>query len=259
MSVTSIETLSRSRGLARIPAWLWVGAGACVLVLLQGTQMLRDTDTFWQMKVGQWIIDHHAVPQVDVFSLTKAGAPWMSSSWLSQVLFAEVYAHAGWAGVVLLSALAIAVTFGLLVHLLERHIPSSYACFVAIVAFALAAHHFLARPHVLAMPVMVAWIGGLMAASDTRTRPSLWLLPLIALWANLHGGFVLGLALIGPIALDALWNAEPAQRKSVVVQWALFGLAALAAACLTPYGWNSILAARKILDQIGRASCRERV
>jgi hypothetical protein len=252
MSVASIEPVQHSRGLSRalahIPAWLWVGAGACVLVLLHGGRMLRDTDTFWQIRVGQWIIDHHAMPRVDIYSLTKAGAPWLSSSWLSQVLFAGVYALAGWTGVVLLSALAITATFALLVHVLERRIPATYACFVAIVAFALSAHHFLARPHVLAMPVMVAWVGGLIAASDRRVRPSFLLLPLIALWANLHGGFVLGLALIGPIALDALWNAQSAERKPLAVQWALFGLAALLACCLTPYGWNSLLAARKILD-----------
>ena len=64
--------------------------------------------------------------------------------------------------------------------------------------------HLLARPHVLAMPVMVMWVGGLIAAADRRGAPSFWLLPLIALWANLHGGFVFGLMLIGPIGLTSI-------------------------------------------------------
>ena len=112
----------------------------------------------------------------------------------------------------------------------------------------LSAPHFLARPHVLAMPVMVAWAYGLMTASERRQPPSFWLLPLIALWANLHGGFVFGLVLAGAFAIDALWNAEPSQRKPLALRWAAFGLAALAACCFTPYGWESILASRKILD-----------
>jgi hypothetical protein len=112
----------------------------------------------------------------------------------------------------------------------------------------LSAPHFLARPHVLAMPIMVAWAYGLMTASERRQAPSFWLLPLIALWANLHGGFVFGLVLAGAFALDAVWNAEPLQRKPLALRWVAFGLAALAACCFTPYGWESILASRKILD-----------
>ena len=98
------------------------------------------------------------------------------------------------------------------------------------------------------MPVMVAWVGGLIAAADRRGAPSFWLLPLMALWANLHGGFVLGLALVAPIAIDAVLNADAAARKSLALRWAVFGLAPLVAACSTPYGWDAMLAARRILD-----------
>jgi hypothetical protein len=74
------------------------------------------------------------------------------------------------------------------------------------------------------------------------------LLPVLALWANLHGGFVLGLALIGPIGLEALWTSEAKDRVALAVRWALFGLAALAACCATPYGWDTLLGAAKILS-----------
>jgi len=96
--------------------------------------------------------------------------------------------------------------------------------------------------------VMLAWAYGLLSASERGRAPSFWLLPLIALWSNLHGGFVFGLVLVGGFALEALWNADRAQRRTVVLRWAVFGVAALAACCVTPYGWGSILAARKILD-----------
>ena len=80
------------------------------------------------------------------------------------------------------------------------------------------------------MPVMVAWVGGMLAAADRRAAPSLLLLPLMALWANLHGGFVLGLALIGPIGLEAVWSTEPGRRVQLALRWGLFGVAAVAAA-----------------------------
>lgn len=247
MSLLRIATASR-RGALAVPAWLWVGAGAFVLALVKGAVMLRDTDTYWHLRVGQLILEHHTLPQVDVFSLTRAGAPWMSSSWLSQVTFAVAYAALGWGGIVAISALAIAATFALLTAVLARRFPASYASSIAIVAFTVSAPHFLARPHVLAMPLMVGWVAGLIGASDRRTAPSIALLPLLALWANLHGGFVLGLALVGPIALDALWHAEAPRRVALALRWALFWLAAAVACCATPYGWHSLMASAKILD-----------
>jgi hypothetical protein len=95
---------------------------------------------------------------------------------------------------------------------------------------------------------MVAWVGGLVAAMDRYGAPSFWLLPLMALWANIHGGFVLGIALIVPMALEAVWTADAPLRKSVALHWALFAIAALVASCLTPYGWDALFAARRILN-----------
>jgi hypothetical protein len=243
-------TIQQGKGssLGRLPASIWLGAGLYVLLLFNSTGLLNDSDTYWQLAVGQWILDHGGMPRVDVYSFSMPGEAWISSSWLAQVLYALSYNLAGWTGPVVVAAGAIAATFALLAHLLERRIPSTYAVLVALAAMVLSTPHFFARPHVLAMPLMVAWAHGLMIASERREPPSLWLLPLIALWANLHGGFVFGLVLAGAFAIDALWNAEPSQRKPLALRWAAFGLAALAACCVTPYGWESILAARKILD-----------
>ena len=102
---------------------------------------------------------------------------------------------------------------------------------IAIAALALSMGHFLARPHVLVLPIMLAWANGLMSASERGQAPSPWLLPLMALWANLHGGFVFGLVLVGAFALDALWNADRAQQRSLALRWAAFGIGALIA-CL---------------------------
>jgi hypothetical protein len=234
--------------LRQVPAWLWVGIAVYVLVLSNGGILLNDSDTYWQVAVGRWILDHHALPRVDIYSFTRAGEPWTSSSWLAQVLFAASYNLAGWTGPVVLAAGCIGSTFALLVHILGRRIPAAYAVAVAMAALMLSMGHFLARPHVLVLPIMLAWANGLMTASERGQSPSPWLLPLIALWANLHGGFMFGLVLVGAFAFDALWNAERVQQRSLVLRWAAFGIGALVACCATPYGWGSILAARKILD-----------
>jgi hypothetical protein len=87
-----------------------------------------------------------------------------------------------------------------------------------------------------------------MAAADRGRAPFFLLLPLMALWANLHGGFVLGLALIGAIGLESLWCAAPARRLALAMRWAAFGLGALAASCCTPYGVDTLLGAARILS-----------
>jgi len=86
---------------------LWVGAGIYALFLLAGNRLLIDPDTMWQITVGQWISEHRAVPETDVYSFTMRGQPWISTQWLAQVLFAKTYAISGWSGPVVLAASAI--------------------------------------------------------------------------------------------------------------------------------------------------------
>jgi hypothetical protein len=240
---TTTEAASPLRGL--LP--LWVGVGTYALFLLAGNRLLIDPDTMWQITVGQWILDHRAVPETDVYSFTMRGQPWISTQWLAQVLYAKAYAVAGWSGPVVLAAGAIAATFALLTKFLSRRLSESTTLVFVAAALALTVPHLLARPHVLAFPIMVLWVGGLVAAADRSSAPSFWLLPLMLLWANLHGGFVFGLVLIVPIALDAVLSASVKLRTPLALRWAAFGVAALVAACCTPYGWNSLLASQKIL------------
>jgi hypothetical protein len=247
MSVTAVHT-DRAAPSLRVLLPVWVGAAIYALFVLAGNRLLIDPDTLWQITVGQWIIDHRAVPTVDVYSFTMRGQPWISTQWLAQVLYAQAYATAGWAGPVVLAASAIAATFMLLARFVSRRLSDSATLVCIAAALALTVPHLLARPHVLALPLLVAWAAGLIAAADRRDAPSWWLLSLMTLWANLHGGFVFGLLLIGGLALDAIWNAEASAQKKLLLRWFVFGLAAVAASCITPYGWGALLASQKILS-----------
>ncbi|HZP21282.1 MAG TPA: hypothetical protein VFB16_13875 [Bauldia sp.] len=226
--------------------WL-VAAGFYVVTLLVGEKLLTDPDSYWHLVVGNWIVGHRAFPVTDPFSFTFNGQPWIAKEWLSQVLYAGAHGLLGWTGMAGLAAAAVAVAFGLLTRFLLDHIrPLPVLVFVA-AAFMLTAPHLVARPHALALPVMVAWAGLLVRANDRGRTPSLWLLPLMTLWANLHGGFTLGLLLTGAIGLDAIVKAPPEARAATALRWVGFGAAALAAACITPYGPESILVTFRIL------------
>jgi hypothetical protein len=250
LTSASVGTIQQNKaiGIGQVPGWLLLGIVVYALVLVNANQLLGDSDTYWHIAVGNWILDQGAFPRVDIYSFTKSGEPWISTSWLAQIFYALAYDLAGWAGPVILAAASIATTVALLAFVLGSRMSAKYAIAVAVAALLLSAFHLFARPHVLVLPVMVAWVSGLLRASERGEPPSLLLLPLLALWANLHGGFVFGLALVAPFAFDALWNAETSQRRPLAMRWIAFAIAALAACCATPYGWDSILASRKILD-----------
>jgi hypothetical protein len=100
------------------------------------------------------------------------------------VLYAVAYRGADWAGPVILASIAIGATVAIFIYLLSAYADPARAILLATLALLQSAHHLFARPHVLALPVMLAFVGGLMAAADRRSHPSWLLLPLMALWAS---------------------------------------------------------------------------
>src|SRR5215472_9474511 len=84
--------------------------------------LLNDPDTFWHIRVGQWILDHAQFPTVDSFSYTAAGKPWISTAWLSEILLAAAYKTSGWHGVILLPAIACSAIIAMLCFYLLRHL-----------------------------------------------------------------------------------------------------------------------------------------
>jgi len=243
----SIDTAARLTPTTfRVSLPLWVAVAIYALLLALGSMLLNDPDTYWHIAVGEWIVEHRAFPHVDPFSATVAGAPWIAKEWLSQLLFAGAHAVAGWSGVVVLAAFAIASTFALLTYFLLQKLAPVPALTLVGAGFVLASTHCLARPHALALPLMVVWAGVLMNAVDHRRPPPLALLPVMTLWANLHGSFTLGLALVAPLAFEAWWNAG-AERRTTAMAWLRFGAVALIAACVTPYGPEPILVAWRLL------------
>ncbi|HKF71809.1 MAG TPA: hypothetical protein VKB68_08665 [Stellaceae bacterium] len=216
---------------------LWVGAAIYGLLLVVGERLLNDPDTYWHIATGRWIWAHAAVPTTDPFSHTLAGAPWHAHEWLSELIIAGAYGTLGWAGVVALGALAVAASLALLMRALARLARPTVALGATAMAFFLMAAHLMARPHALALPILVAWAAALIRARDEAQAPSLRLLPLMALWANMHGGFVIGLGLACALALETVLAAEGARERRVAIwRWGQFIGGAALASVLTPQG-----------------------
>lgn len=254
MAVSTGLSLSSPRYASRslwAPSWPLALGLAMFVCLMSGSglPLLGDPDSHWHIAVGNWILEHRSVPVVDIYSFTFAGEPWIAKEWLSQVLLAAAYDSAGWGGVVALGAAAFAATFAILLRLLLRDLRPMPALLFVAVAIAMTAPHMLARPHALAMPFMLLWVAGLVRAAEERRAPDWRLLACMLAWANLHGGFTLGLALTGAFTLEALFTArDPAERRALFPGWLKFGVAAVLIACVTPYGPASILVTLHIFE-----------
>ena len=210
-------------------------------MVLSGGARLNDPDTQWHVAVGHQIWSAHAVPTTDLYSHTFAGAPWIAKEWLSQLFLFGAYAAGAWRGLVLITALSIGLAFALLHEWLQRRLQPTLALIMTLAALPLAMPHFLARPHILVLPVIIAWMIGVTTAVERDRAPPLAFALVMALWANMHGSFPLGLGLAGLAALEGVVAAPSAQRWARCWRWALFLAAAVAATTLSPYGWQVIL------------------
>jgi hypothetical protein len=239
-----LSNLTRARGGAPglrlplpavTPVAVWSGVVAFAIAIGLASRLLHDGDTFLHVAAGDWIRLHGVVPQTDPFSATRLGAPWTAHEWLAELLFAEAHAAAGWAGVVTLTALAIGASFAILAAGLAPSLPARGVAAMLAASFLLVAPHLTARPHVLAMPLMIAWTVGLVAARRRDSAPSFWLLALLLVWANLHGSWLIAIALAAGFGLEAV-SAAPAARFTTARNWGAFIAAAIAVSLVGPPG-----------------------
>lgn len=222
---------------ALVPTWpLWLGLAAFARLLAQPTALLNDPDTYLHIAAGRWIIAHHALPLADPFSYTMPGAHWLPAEWLAELVLAAIYDTAGWTGIVLTAALCFAGALGLLCHFLLPRIGPLPAAIATLAGAALVLPHTVARPHLLALPLLVLWCGSLLKARDEGREPHWALLPVIVVWANTHASFLFGLGVAGWLAGEAVLQAPAADRKRVLLGWGSFVAAAIVAGLLTPGG-----------------------
>src|SRR5437773_2362476 len=158
MSEQATEAAAPAHALPWRAALPWLmAAGIYLLLLALADRLLGDPDIYWHVTAGQWIVEHRAFPHADPFSHTMLGAPWIAKEWLSQLIFAAARHLAGWSAVAVLTAAATAAAFGLLARALLVKLDPAATLVLLLAALMLATSHILARPHALALPVMVLW------------------------------------------------------------------------------------------------------
>lgn len=213
-------------------------------------RLLGDAGIGWHIRTGQLVLSNHAIPRTDPFSSSMAGHTWFAWEWLYDVVVGWLDQMAGLNGVVLFAAIVIAATFSWVFRLLvRRNTNLILALLLLLLAASASMIHFFARPHIVTWLFCVLWLW-ILDCSE-RPRRFLMLLPLSMLvWVNVHGGFLLGFALLAIFWLSAIWQTcrlhedhfegilEKLRAGKRVRDLAGVAFLSFVATLVNPYGWK---------------------
>ena len=157
-----------------------------------------DLDIWWHLKVGDWIVQHRAVPHNGLFSWTAADRPWVAYSWGYEVLMSRAYACFGLVGIGIYGTL---LTLGVAysIYWMLRRLSGRFwlACILAVVTSSAFLFNLMPRPVFFSMMLFCVTLALVLEAHRTGRVQLLYWLPLIFLvWANLHIQFVYGLFVV---------------------------------------------------------------
>jgi hypothetical protein len=223
-----------------------------LLVTMSGgalsNRLLGDASIGWHIRNGEQMLRTHTITRTDSFSVTMSGQTWYAWEWLYDVKIAAIHHWLGLNGVVFVTAVIIALTFALTLRFsLQRGADLPVAAFLLVLSLGVSMIHLFARPHVLSWLFTVLWfqiLDSWESAQSPENRRRLWILPvLMLLWVNLHGGFVLGFALLGLYLLSgAIRYFRCLQmRQDIARRLRELGIVmavSLVASFINPYGYQ---------------------
>jgi hypothetical protein len=209
--------------------WLFLAVALPVLGALLAN--LSSVDLAYHLRAGAMILDSGAIPTHDTFTFTAAGAPWLDQQWAAQAILAAAYRVGGWTGLVVLRAALVGVLFAVVLATARRAgLGARPAAWLTLAVFVVTAVALALRPQLFGMLLfgLVVYL-----VVDRRAHPNrLWLvIPIVAVWANLHGSFFLGPLVVGLAWLSDAHDRVPGARRALGV-----ALVAALAACLNPFG-----------------------
>ncbi len=238
-----------------------------LLIVAQNITPITNNDLFLHLTTGRIVLATGSVPRVDDYSALARGRPFIAHEWLAGVVFRLVEASFGGAGLDALIVFKALVAAGVAAALYaaSRALGASAAAAVSALALimTLAAARFLERPHIFTF-LMTALFILLLSRRAAGARAPLWpLVPLQIAWTNLHGGFLLGPALValasGTALVDRLFpeyfsregpaapgagTIDPRRARVAPAgtpeagRLAIVAAALLASCLLNPYGWR---------------------
>ncbi|MBR0755934.1 hypothetical protein JQ604_27495 [Bradyrhizobium jicamae] len=210
---------------------------ACLFYLCNGALLLGHYDLGWHLAAGDLIRERRAIPVQDPWAFTLGDKRWFNLSWLWDVIASVIYQHAGFAGLVLFTVACGAVIVGYLTSICLRAGASGIATCIAVFIACVLYPAFEAAPnmYLAASPNTPTMLFAVMFTAECLRRTRWFLLPpAMVLWANLHGGFVIGFLIVGLFGAVALLRRDWADVRT----HALTGIGCALAILVNPLGWH---------------------
>jgi hypothetical protein len=217
-------------GLTAIAVALWVG-----LLVLLPSEMSPDG---WYAFLGGDVIVHHGLPSHDTLTVWGHGRRWVDQQWLAQLTYYGLYALGGLRLALLVNAAIVAGSF-----LAAVQFARGSNVYVSVLgAISLALSSFALRPQTLVLPLFVALVWMLVKDARAPSRRVFWTIPLLVLWANLHGSVTLGVVLVLlAVAADAWPRRRPTGRTALLAVLAVASLFASPYALHLPGYYRTVL------------------
>lgn len=214
-----------------------------VAVFAMAVRIPADSDTWWHLASGRYIVENRTIPTTDPFSHTRLGAAWIDHGWLAQLFWYGLYALGGWPALSLALAGLVTLAFWLVWRQMDRS-NVFVAGFSLILGAIVSSVVWAARPQMVSfvLTALVALLLHRFKRHNGRLLP--WLPLIMLLWANVHGGFAIGFMLILAYLAGETANHLTRHTADPVLPWPrlrhllLVMLLCLAAVVVNPHTWR---------------------
>lgn len=230
---------ARATEIAALAGLLLFVAGRCLVPM-------DETDLFFNLRLGEIILAHHAVPRTNLLSFTFPDARDINLGWIFQIVLALAYRAGGIAATVLLKTTFVLATFALLYRVARRRgaHPAAAAAALALAAWA-AEPRFVERPHLVTFVGLAYLLLALERAEAGRLRALIAMIPLGLVWANANSCFFLAPVVLALYATGAFFDhrrqpRQPRQRQIDARRAALLAAALVPLIFATPSGAGAL-------------------
>ena len=221
-------------------------------VVIVGLKTLVDPDFGWHLRAGADLLKNGWIAKTDPYSYTLSNWPWVDHEWLSNGILAFIYQYLGPFGLIFLFAILIAGSFILAASLTKLQLR--YKLLASLLAILASLPILGVRVQMVTLLGMALTLWALYRYRQGELKQIWWLIPVMCLWANLHGGFLMGLTIMGVFfvgeGIKFLWQrywpklyqrikiSEPIFQPRQFRQLFFVGVGSAAATLINPYGWG---------------------
>lgn len=243
--------------LQRSGVYVFLISSACAYYLLNAPLLLGHYDLGWHLAAGDLIRQQGHVPFQDPWSFTSGGRQWFNLSWLWDVFASALFERTNFIGLVLFVVACGAIIVGYLASVCLSSGASAVPACISVLSACLLYPEFAAYPNIYlaAAPNIATMLFSVIFYGECLKRTRLiFLLPAIMLlWANLHGGFLLGLFIVGFFGGIALLRRDWVNFGA----YSLVGVGCFIATFINPLGWRIYEGLTTVLGHFSQAYITE--